>query len=635
MCVPRPRHPPRLNGSPDDPLPKFNPRPKAVMVIPIYHDSEIAQYPKITSSALAPPTLPPRVASRSPQPKHKRRLGLFRRASSYSPPPSSPTRTERRSRSRHRSLLHRRDHSVPPPAAVPVYTYPQTPVVIPERERRGRSRSRHRRRSSSAASPLVSSSYYPYTSPYSATLDKGDRARPPNDPLVTNPPAYQIQATHSSPLPPLHQSSTHYSPVTPTQPYGYYSQSHGHTHGRERPPNDPLATNAPGYQVQATQPQGGIVGGHGGLAGGEDAIPSANALPSVSSVHGGRPPTTYQSTAYGGGHHGGLGHGLGGGHAGSVGGALVTAAAAQNPALDEFVRQYLRVLPPNPSWCASRCRGVKKGVCIGINYVGQRDELRGCANDARHMREFLIQYYAFPPSNILLLTDDDSRNGKPTRKAMFEAMRWLVEGARRDDSLFFHYSGHGGQSRDASGREADDMDETIFPVDYKEAGDIIDDELYKALVDRLPAGCRLTAIFDSCHSGTVLDLPYIHSAHGRLRSIKHVSRRVRERGVAPSGDVICFSACKDDETSADTFTGGVAVGAMSNALVRSLSTFSLLPMGNAFSEQATLIHLAENNTNQTYEELLAHLREILIPEYNQKAQISCTHPLDLKSRFTL
>ncbi|KAJ3528873.1 hypothetical protein NMY22_g9239 [Coprinellus aureogranulatus] len=157
------------------------------------------------------------------------------------------------------------------------------------------------------------------------------------------------------------------------------------------------------------------------------------------------------------------------------------------------------------------------------------------------------------------------------------------------------------------------MDETIFPVDYKEAGDIIDDELYKALVDRLPAGCRLTAIFDSCHSGTVLDLPYIHSAHGRLRSIKHVSRRARERGVAPSGDVICFSACKDDETSADTFTGGVAVGAMSNALVRSL----------------------KNNTNQTYEELLAHLREILIPEYNQKAQISCTHPLDLKSRFTL
>lgn len=28
------------------------------------------------------------------------------------------------------------------------------------------------------------------------------------------------------------------------------------------------------------------------------------------------------------------------------------------------------------------------------------------------------------------------------------------------------------------------------------------------LVKPLPAGCRLTAIFDSCHSGTVMDLPY-------------------------------------------------------------------------------------------------------------------------------
>lgn len=36
----------------------------------------------------------------------------------------------------------------------------------------------------------------------------------------------------------------------------------------------------------------------------------------------------------------------------------------------------------------------------------------------------------------------------------------------------------------------------IFPVDFKEAGDIIDDELYKALVQNLPTGCRLTAIFD-------------------------------------------------------------------------------------------------------------------------------------------
>ena len=79
------------------------------------------------------------------------------------------------------------------------------------------------------------------------------------------------------------------------------------------------------------------------------------------------------------------------------------------------------------------------------------------------MRDFLIQYYGFHPSNILLLTDDDRRNTVPTRKEMFHAMMWLVQGARQDDSLFFHYAGHGGQSRDASGRETDGMDESEFP----------------------------------------------------------------------------------------------------------------------------------------------------------------------------
>ena len=36
-------------------------------------------------------------------------------------------------------------------------------------------------------------------------------------------------------------------------------------------------------------------------------------------------------------------------------------------------------------------------------------------------------------------------------------------------------------------------------------------------VGSLPAGTRLTAIFDSCHSGSALDLPYIYSTQGVLK----------------------------------------------------------------------------------------------------------------------
>ena len=46
--------------------------------------------------------------------------------------------------------------------------------------------------------------------------------------------------------------------------------------------------------------------------------------------------------------------------------------------------------------------------------------------------------------------------------------RWLAHVSNVD-------SGHGGQSPDASGRELDGMDETIFPVDFDQEGDIIDD----------------------------------------------------------------------------------------------------------------------------------------------------------------
>ena len=94
---------------------------------------------------------------------------------------------------------------------------------------------------------------------------------------------------------------------------------------------------------------------------------------------------------------------------------------------------------------------------VGINYVGQRDELKGCANDARNMREFLIRAYphlrkstnnvsflvgnyGFKSENILLLVDDDHSRGRerPTRDEMFNAMAWLTKDASSHDSLFFH-----------------------------------------------------------------------------------------------------------------------------------------------------------------------------------------------------
>lgn len=89
------------------------------------------------------------------------------------------------------------------------------------------------------------------------------------------------------------------------------------------------------------------------------------------------------------------------------------------------------------------------------------------------------------------------------------ALCWLVQGCQAGDSLVFHYSGHGSQQRNDTGDEIDGYDETLCPVDYQTQGMIVDDEINATIVRPLPLGVKLHAIVDACHSGTVLDLPFL------------------------------------------------------------------------------------------------------------------------------
>lgn len=77
-----------------------------------------------------------------------------------------------------------------------------------------------------------------------------------------------------------------------------------------------------------------------------------------------------------------------------------------------------------------------------------------------------------------------------------QAARWLTIDNRPGDSLFFHYSGHGGRQIDRSGIEEDGYDETILPLDFETAGQIVDDEVSKPSSKRVrgqtsdyPSGC--------------------------------------------------------------------------------------------------------------------------------------------------
>merc|ERR1712063_250471 len=133
----------------------------------------------------------------------------------------------------------------------------------------------------------------------------------------------------------------------------------------------------------------------------------------------------------------------------------------------------------------------------------------GCHNDIETLHTLITEKYGFPSENAKILRDDDENN-MPTRENIENAISWLVDGAKEGDTLFFQFSGHGGQVPDADGDEEDAKDETIIPCDYQSAGQITDDQLFEMLVKPLPKGVTMTVIMDCCHSGTGIDLSFIH-----------------------------------------------------------------------------------------------------------------------------
>ncbi|KAH7107065.1 peptidase C14, caspase domain-containing protein [Auriculariales sp. MPI-PUGE-AT-0066] len=306
-----------------------------------------------------------------------------------------------------------------------------------------------------------------------------------------------------------------------------------------------------------------------------------------------------------------------------------------------------------PFFQYSQCNGRKKALIIGVNYTGSSAELAGCHNDARNVQNFLCRVYGYQQNDIVMLLDGEGgHRQQPTKHNLIEAMQWLTRGAQPNDSLFFHFSGHGGQQKESHGEsdEVDGFDETIYPVDFEEAGTIVDDELHDIMVKPLPAGCRLTAIFDCCHSGSALDLPYIYSTEGKIKepnlgkeaatgvldtftsyrrgdmsgvmtgvkglfglatgSQKKTSDHVKQSKTSPA-DVISWSGCKDTQTSADTQEAGQATGAMSWAFIASLT----------------------ERPQQTYQELLVSIRSLLKSKYSQKPQLSSSHPMDVNVVF--
>jgi len=158
--------------------------------------------------------------------------------------------------------------------------------------------------------------------------------------------------------------------------------------------------------------------------------------------------------------------------------------------------------------------GVRRAVMIGINYVGDNPgELSGCWNDVLNMKKYIMDVHGFKEENITILMDD-GENAEPTYENIINAYQTVVAESEEGDAVFLHYSGHGTKLRDDNGDEADGYDEALVPRDYQSSGMIRDDDLYDILIKALPMGVHMVSLMDCCHSGTILDLPYIFKGDG-------------------------------------------------------------------------------------------------------------------------
>ena len=197
--------------------------------------------------------------------------------------------------------------------------------------------------------------------------------------------------------------------------------------------------------------------------------------------------------------------------------------------------------------------GTKRAMLIGLNYTGEDHALTSCHNDVRNMKDFLMSVHGFERENMLILMDDGQHH-EPTKQLIMDGFARLCQISQPGDSIFIQFSGtlwifllcflilfrpccshffsairrkrerffsssfwfvldlmigHGGQITDQSGDEKDKMDEALIPSDYKEAGHILDDEIYAEFVTQVPAGVHVVCMMDCCHSGSAMDLPYI------------------------------------------------------------------------------------------------------------------------------
>jgi len=219
----------------------------------------------------------------------------------------------------------------------------------------------------------------------------------------------------------------------------------------------------------------------------------------------------------------------------------------------------------------------KWALLVGINrYKSDKiSELAGSLNDVEEMKELLIGKFEFPPENIMVLKDSQA-----THAAIINAIQThLIARAQSGDIALIHYSGHGSQCKDVTGKMISGLDETIVPWDSRIGNvfDISGAELHPLLLQLSKKTKNVTFILDSCHSGTLVRGARVRWTAADTRTPPplpdYTVAATREVGTAneeASPKFVSIAAATSRESAFEHFVDGKDHGALTYFLTRQL-----------------------------------------------------------------
>ena len=154
-----------------------------------------------------------------------------------------------------------------------------------------------------------------------------------------------------------------------------------------------------------------------------------------------------------------------------------------------------------------------------------------CIRDIKNMSEHLINRCDLQQSNIHIFTTNSTFQKTMSEKYLTYPANQFVnivgnikKGICEKDTLILLISGHGYQTSDTNRDEKDGLDEMISVG----SRNIVDDEIYSLIKD---IQCNTVMLSDTCHSGTMFDLPNNDFTKKKL------------------GNLVAISACSDSQLS--------------------------------------------------------------------------------------